>query len=320
MRNVHLGRAVSAAAASAGTQPHRKHTRSKRASCTALAVLALGVIGAPSTALAGPTTPPTGKFSCTASALRVNLLGGTLEPLVANPSDTPCQDDSRGLVGPINLGPISINGVLTARTDSTPAGAHAEAAVTKVAIGAAGIPAISADVLTSSTDANCKDGNPSFSSSGEVVNVRIGTTVIAIPANQAPVVLNIPLVGTLYLNEVVTTPTSITRRALRLDTLLLDVVIGESKSNVEGKPCEAQPPPPKPQCSDGIDNDGDGKIDMDDPGCLSGPKGSYNPNDDDETDKPDKPQCSDGVDNDGDKTIDQSDPQCKNAEDNDEAS
>ena len=37
----------------------------------------------------------------------------------------------------------------------------------------------------------------------------------------------------------------------------------------------AQPPiipPPPPQCSDRVDNDGDGAIDSADPGCLAGPK------------------------------------------------
>ena len=36
----------------------------------------------------------------------------------------------------------------------------------------------------------------------------------------------------------------------------------------------AQPPvipPPPPQCSDQVDNDGDGAIDAADPGCLPGP-------------------------------------------------
>jgi len=34
------------------------------------------------------------------------------------------------------------------------------------------------------------------------------------------------------------------------------------------------PPPDLPQCSDGIDNDGDGYIDMDDGRCLS-PDGDF---------------------------------------------
>jgi hypothetical protein len=56
----------------------------------------------------------------------------------------------------------------------------------------------------------------------------------------------------------------------------------------------------KPQCSDGIDNDGDGRVDAEDPGC-------YSVTDDDES--PD-PQCSDGIDNDGDGLVDTADPSC----------
>ena len=60
----------------------------------------------------------------------------------------------------------------------------------------------------------------------------------------------------------------------------------------------------KPQCSDGIDNDGDGLVDFpDDPGCIS------------ETDTTENslpsPQCSDGRDNDNDGKIDfPNDPGC----------
>ncbi len=55
-----------------------------------------------------------------------------------------------------------------------------------------------------------------------------------------------------------------------------------------------------PQCSDGIDNDGDGKIDGFDGSCSS-------PSDDDEANPP---QCSDTQDNDGDGRIDLADPGC----------
>jgi uncharacterized repeat protein (TIGR01451 family) len=70
------------------------------------------------------------------------------------------------------------------------------------------------------------------------------------------------------------------------------------------------------QCSDGIDNDGDGATDFNDPGCYTG--GTYNPNDNDE-----RNQCSDGIDNDGDGLADFNDPGCYtngnyNPQDNDE--
>lgn len=66
------------------------------------------------------------------------------------------------------------------------------------------------------------------------------------------------------------------------------------------------------QCSDGIDNDGDGLIDFPaDPGCDAA-------NDDDETDAQ-VAQCSDGIDNDGDNLIDfPADPGCADANDNTE--
>src|SRR5262245_48781761 len=58
------------------------------------------------------------------------------------------------------------------------------------------------------------------------------------------------------------------------------------------------------QCSDGIDNDGDGLVDFpDDPGCTS--------IEDDSEDSLPAPQCSDGRDNDGDGKIDfPDDPGC----------
>ena len=61
------------------------------------------------------------------------------------------------------------------------------------------------------------------------------------------------------------------------------------------------------QCSDGIDNDNDGLIDLADPDCDN------NPGDNNE-----EPQCSDGIDNDNDGLIDLADPGCSDANDNDE--
>lgn len=56
-------------------------------------------------------------------------------------------------------------------------------------------------------------------------------------------------------------------------------------------------PPPRPACDDGIDNDGDMVIDLNDPGCVG-------PEDDSEGDPPEPPTCADGIDNDEDGTID----------------
>jgi hypothetical protein len=67
-----------------------------------------------------------------------------------------------------------------------------------------------------------------------------------------------------------------------------------------------------PQCADGIDNDSDGLIDSNDPGCSG-------TTDDNEADDPAVTSaCEDGLDNDGDGLIDLADPGCISATDNDE--
>ncbi len=64
------------------------------------------------------------------------------------------------------------------------------------------------------------------------------------------------------------------------------------KGTMGSRTCQAA------QCSDGLDNDGDGKIDFPfDPGCDS-------PGDDDETDPMTPPVCSDTMDNDADGLTD----------------
>ena len=73
------------------------------------------------------------------------------------------------------------------------------------------------------------------------------------------------------------------------------------------------PPPPPPQCSDGLDNDNDGKRDFPED------PGCSSAGDNDETDPPPPPQCSDGRDNDNDGRTDfPFDPGCSSADDNDE--
>jgi hypothetical protein len=83
------------------------------------------------------------------------------------------------------------------------------------------------------------------------------------------------------------------------------------------------------QCSDGIDNDGDGVSDEDDPGCRNGGGdddgtgggggGDYDPNDNSESggNQSSGTQCSDNEDNNGDGNVDwPDDPGCSSADDN----
>ncbi len=75
-----------------------------------------------------------------------------------------------------------------------------------------------------------------------------------------------------------------------------------------------EPLPGKPQCSDDVDNDNDGKKDLLDPGCST-------PDDNDESDDPvNRTQCNDRLDNDGDTKIDYpEDLGCAREQDNDES-
>ena len=63
-------------------------------------------------------------------------------------------------------------------------------------------------------------------------------------------------------------------------------------------------------CDDGLDNDGDGYTDLEDPGCTD-------TSDNDEYNAA-AAACSDGLDNDGDGRIDLDDPGCQSGSDNDE--
>ena len=63
------------------------------------------------------------------------------------------------------------------------------------------------------------------------------------------------------------------------------------------------------ECADGLDNDGDGLSDLNDPGCL---------NSDDDNEADGTGQCQDGLDNDGDGFVDLDDAGCLDAQDNDE--
>ena len=76
-----------------------------------------------------------------------------------------------------------------------------------------------------------------------------------------------------------------------------------------------QPPPnnnnpPPAACADGSDNDGDGLVDLSDPGCSSS-------SDTDESDG--TSQCQNGRDDDNDGLVDMNDPGCSSPTDNDES-
>lgn len=171
----------------------------------------------------------------------------------------------------------------------------------------------------------CVNGTPQYSAQSEVLDLRISDT---------PVGLNDPLTDLIDLiddliqplnavvdiqrNEVNVTAEGASVNALHVTVLgaigggepLLDLIVGHAE--VSGLAC-APTAANLPECSDAADNDGDGQIDADDPGCRT-PDGVFDPNDDDE-----RNECIDGIDNDGDGLIDfGSDPGCTSPQDDDE--
>jgi hypothetical protein len=273
-----------------------------------------GVLGAPK-----PPPPKQDRFTCRASALRVNVLAPLIsaEPVVANGPGDPCADDKRDLIS-VNLPPVAAVSVLPTETVVEPTYATADAAVATVQLNLAPALTVTAKVLTAHAEARCdpKTGAALLSGSSKILSLTVNGTEYAVGANPNATINGLPLVK-IVVNEQIFAPGKITVRALHVSVPLLgtDVVVSEAIADVHGNPCPKPPPPP--QCKDGMDNDKDGKTDHPkDPGCES-------PDDNDETDPP-KPQCSDGKDNDGDKKIDYSstkgygDPECKDPYDNDE--
>ena len=149
---------------------------------------------------------------------------------------------------------------------------------------------VSADSVRAEAVGVCRSGQALYSGQSEVVNLEI---------NNQPLGLDDPITGILDTvnqlleplsqvvdidrNVVTPFPGGIAVDALVVTLLplgggdpLAELRVGHAQ--VGGLQC-----PRVPQCSDTQDNDNDGKIDAQDPGCIND-RGVYDPNDDDETD------------------------------------
>ncbi len=210
--------------------------------------------------------PPSGTHSsCRASAARVDSLPllGFLEPVVANrqtPDDgDPCVSDGQVLIGlPADI--VNI-GVLVADTTAKPSGsfpAQAEGLAAEVGIGLDGsalLPFSELQVNVNVLDAQAKvrgvNGQCTLSATSSVAGALITIAGVPVPL-PSPLITDhheipVPLVGTLHLNETLSTSNSITQRALWLEVTnplkkalgLKDVVVGEATANFEaGDRCD----------------------------------------------------------------------------------
>jgi hypothetical protein len=176
---------------------------------------------------------------------------------------------------------------------------------------------LTAAVVRSEAAAVCAGTTVTYTGNSEIVDLRVAGT--SIPLNGPVQDLIDAISGVLQqtgLNAVVDVQRNVvnaTADGVSVDALVVTVlaaagadplarvVIGHAEAS--GVTCG-----PLPECSDTVDNDGDGFIDFpNDPDCDS-------PADDDES-----PECSDELDNDGDGLIDfPNDPGCDSPQDDDE--
>jgi LPXTG-motif cell wall-anchored protein len=186
---------------------------------------------------------------------------------------------------------------------------------------------VAAVANSSSTSKSCTGQAPVVTNTSQVIN--LGGTGVPIPApgcaNGTPdTVTGIPTLLPVICNADEIVGAAGVRDALDVFVLATanSALVRESTAASESK---STAPPEKggPECSDKVDNDKDGKVDADDPGCHndgnpSNPA-SYNPNDTSEADDGGatggsggggKAQCADGRDNDGDGKVDAEDPGC----------
>jgi hypothetical protein len=317
----------------------------RRSIVLGIAILLTGVLGV-TAAAADPAQGGAGSaFGATATLAGEELIPPTPEAAVEAPP-FPGEDSAETTI-PIDADPLLINGTLNASVaihqdaditsaleveEQEVAGPYNAAAVgsvedLEVLIDAVGddIPLVEADLLRGEVVAVCAGDTVQYSANSEAVNLVVGGD--ASLGDLANDIIDQLFPGLDPLDPIVnveeTVITELPDGGLAVDALVITVLeaadaeVGLAQvrlghAELSGVTCGAAVEPP--ECSDEADNDGDGVIDADDPGCHTDGDpdnpDSYDPDDDDETDEGDTPDCSDGVDNDGDGVSDTEDPGC----------
>ncbi|HEV2723514.1 MAG TPA: hypothetical protein VGV10_02690 [Thermoleophilaceae bacterium] len=200
--------------------------------------------------------------------------------------------------------------------------AHGDSNVADARLG--GPTGLRADAIEATNDSReCKDGTRTNTATSKVVNLNNTAVVVppVIPAGCGNGTPNTPALINVLLPAVCNADDSNGAQAAApygvregLTTFVL-ATAGGALSKITTAAAESRARK-KAQCSDGVDNDGDGRSDFPaDPDCTG-------PTDDSEAGGGGggNPECSDGVDNDGDGQIDfPADPDCSSANDDSEA-
>jgi len=190
---------------------------------------------------------------------------------------------------------------------------------------------VAAVANSAATSESCKKQEAKTSRASQVIG--LGNVSVPLPAagcadNTPDTVVDIPIVARLVCNADDVAGAAVVRDALDVFVLNVGGTSLAREATASSEAVSVAPSGPEttgPQCSDGVDNDGDGVADGADPGCHSDGNAqnpaSYVPSDTDETDSPatgpsgepeegGKPECSDNKDNDGDGKVDEDDPGC----------
>jgi hypothetical protein len=181
-----------------------------------------------------------GSFSCRADA--VSLLG-LLNPVTANPADSPCATDSNSLLGlPPLLGAVNADTVLSAGI--LPAAGdfgYSYASVARLSL--LGVPghSISVGAISSASVVRCVAGANGLSEqmfgSSTVASITIDGYRITIAGG--PQKISVGGLATVWLNRTMTTANSVQQRAVEVDLLGMPIAIaGESQVDSTGKPCD----------------------------------------------------------------------------------
>jgi len=239
--------------------------RGTRAAMLTAALATAGTIAGTTIGAAQDQAAPT--WNCRASVLWVEdpILGRT-EPIVANgnadsaaPDRASCVTDNSQLPAIDLLAPDVNIDLPKADTKVDPSDTASRELRTNTATASAakvyvnGL--VSADAVQSTVKATCgPGGTPVFTGSSNVVNLKIAGQDVPVDDlldGVATMVVNPTTIANIEVNKEVTTATSISRTALKVELVpllgdpILRVVAGETKASATGADvCTAPPPPP----------------------------------------------------------------------------
>jgi len=207
------------------------------------------------------------RWTCEASALRLTLLGTTLEPAVANvgPAPLTCRPDAVRVADTSPLPILLTASAVTAATavqgpETGPVAAQQVLATGGIGALRLGLPAgdgtvptelLTAETLSSAVAGGCADGAPRLTGASRVGGLRVlGRNVTTGGAGAAPLDLAVPGTGLrlrVARGEQVRTGGRLVQRALHAELTLggrevLDLVAGEAAAGADAVACPGREP------------------------------------------------------------------------------